>query len=88
MKLVESIWRLEKQNKNSKEIADIAGNMFDQIAKTINLLEKTESSISKSLENISTSKNYIKEGRGSLYSRANQMKELGAKTKIEIDIKE
>ena len=88
MKLVESIWRLEKQNKNSKEIADIAGNMFDQIAKTINLLEKTESSITKSLENISTSKNYIKEGRGSLYSRANQMKELGAKTKIEIDIKE
>ena len=45
MKLVESIWRLEKQNKNSKEIADIAGNMFDQIAKTINLLEKTETSI-------------------------------------------
>ena len=88
MKLVESIWRLEKQNKNSKEIADIAGNMFDQIAKTINLLEKTESSITKSLENISTTKNYIKEGRGSLYSRANQMKELGAKTKIEIDIKE
>ena len=88
MKLVESIWRLEKQNKNSKEIADIAGNMFDQIAKTINLLEKTESSITKSLENISTTKNYIREGRGSLYSRANQMKELGAKTKIEIDIKE
>ena len=25
MKLVESIWRLEKQNKNSKEVADIAG---------------------------------------------------------------
>ena len=88
MKLVESIWRLEKQNKNSKEIADIAGNMFDQKAKTINLLEKTESSITKSLENISTTKNYVKEGRGSLYSRANQMKELGAKTKIEIDIKE
>ena len=40
------------------------------------------------MENIITTKNYIKEGRGSLYSRANQMKELGAKTKIEIDIKE
>tara|TARA_B100000989_G_scaffold298233_1_gene286658 strand:+ start:769 stop:1731 length:963 start_codon:yes stop_codon:yes gene_type:complete len=88
MKLVESIWRLEKQNKNSKEIAAIAGNMFDQIAKTINLLEKTESSINKSFENISMTKNYIKEGKNSLYSRANQMKELGAKTKIEIETKE
>jgi len=88
MKLVESIWRLEKQNKNSKEIADIAGNMFDQIAKTINLLEKTESSINKSFENINMTKNYIKEGKNSLYSKANQMKELGAKTKIEIETKE
>ncbi len=88
MKLVESIWRLEKQNKNSKEIAEIAGNMFDQIAKTINLLEKTESSINKSFENINMTKSYIKEGKNSLYSKANQMKELGAKTKIEIETKE
>ncbi len=88
MKLVESIWRLEKQNKNSKEIAEIAGNMFDQIAKTINLLEKTESSMNKSFENINITKNYIKEGKNSLYSKANQMKELGAKTKIELETKE
>ena len=85
MKLVESIWKLEKQNKNSKEIAEIAGGMFDQITKSINLLEKTENSIQKSLENIVQSKNYIKDGRGSLFSRANKMKELGANTKNELD---
>ena len=39
MKLVESIWRLEKQNKNSKEIADIGGQMIDQIIKSINVIE-------------------------------------------------
>ena len=85
MKLVESIWKLEKQNKNSKEIAEIAGGMFDQIAKSINLLDKTESSIQKSLESITQSKNFIKEGRGSLFSRANKMRELGANTKTKID---
>ena len=85
MKLVESIWKLEKQNKNSKEIAEIAGGMFDQIAKSINLLDKTESSIQKSLESITQSKNYIKEGRGSLFSKANKMRELGANTKTKID---
>lgn len=85
MKLVESIWKLEKQNKNSKEIADIAGSMFDQIVKTINLLDKTASGIEKSLENIDITKKYIADGRGSLFSKANQMKELGAKTKIELN---
>ena len=75
MKLVESIWKLEKQNNNSKEIADIAGGMYDQIAKPINLLDKTHSSLSKSLENVEDTKKYIKDGRGSLFSKANKMKE-------------
>ena len=88
MKLVESIWRLEKQNKNSKEVAEIAGGMFDQIAKTLNLLDKTEASLIKSAENINQTKKYIKDGKGSLLSRANKMKELGAKTKIDLEFKE
>ena len=88
MKLVESIWRLEKQNKNSKEVAEIAGGMFDQIAKTLNLLDKTEASMIKSAENINTTKKYIKDGKGSLLSRANKMRELGAKTKIDLEFKE
>ena len=88
MKLVESIWRLEKQNKNSKEVAEIAGGMFDQIAKTLNLLDKTEANMIKSAENINQTKKYIKDGKGSLLSRANKMKELGAKTKIDLEFKE
>ena len=88
MKLVESIWRLEKQNKNSKEVAEIAGGMFDQIAKTLNLLDKTEASMIRSAENINQTKKYIKDGKGSLLSRANKMKELGAKTKIDLEFKE
>ena len=87
-KLVESIWRLEKQNKNSKEVAEIAGGMFDQIAKTLNLLDKTEASMIKSAENINQTRKYIKDGKGSLLSRANKMKELGAKTKIDLEFKE
>ena len=84
MKLVESIWKLEKQNKNSKEIAELAGGMYDQIAKTINLLDKTHSSLSKSIENIEETKKYIKDGKSSLLIKANKMRELGADTKIKI----
>ena len=88
MKLVESIWKLEKQNKNSKEIAEIAGGMYDQIVKTVNLLDKTGTTISKSLESIEISKNYIMNGRGSLYSKADKMKELGANVKSKLSVKE
>ncbi len=84
MKLVESIWRLEKQNKNSKEIADLAGGMYDQIAKTLNLLNDASSSLNKSIDNIDISKKYMKEGRSSLYFKVNKMRELGAKSKINI----
>ena len=84
MKLVESIWKLEKQNKNSKEIAEIAGGMYDQIAKTINLLNRTHSSLSKSIENIEESKKYIKDGKSSLFIKANKMSELGANNRIKI----
>ena len=40
MKLVESIWRLDKQSKNSNKIAELAGGMYDQIAKSLNLIEE------------------------------------------------
>ena len=88
MKLVESIWKLEKQNKNSKEIAEIAGSMSDQIMKTLNLLDKTGSALIKSNENIDQTKRYILDGKGSLYTKAKRMEELGAKTKVELDFKE
>ena len=58
--------------------------MHDQIAKTINLLDKTKTSLIKSIENIDDSKKFIKDGKSSLLSKANKMKELGANTKTEI----
>ncbi len=85
IKLVENIWKLEKQNTNAKEIAELAGGMFDQIIKSLNLLDKTQSSLEKSLENINLTKNYIQEGKGSLYYKANKMKDLGANTKQKLN---
>ena len=87
MKLVESIWKIENQNKNSNEIAKIAGSMIDQIAKTINLINETSKNLDKSMKNIEDTKKFIKDGNQSLYNKANKMKELGAENKINIDSK-
>ena len=85
MKLVESIWKIENQNKNSKEIAKIAGSMIDQIAKTINLINETSKNLDKSLKNLEDTKKFIHDGNQSLFNKANKMKELGAENKIKIE---
>ena len=84
MESIPHFWIYLKKIKNSKEIAELAGGMYDQIAKTINLLDKTHSSLSKSIENIEETKKYIKDGKSSLFIKANKMRELGADTKIKI----
>jgi len=84
MKLIESIWKLEKQNKNSTEIANLAGQMYDQIIKSVNILEESEKNLLKATDSVSSAKKYIKDGRGSLYNRAEEMRKLGANNKKEL----
>jgi DNA recombination protein RmuC len=86
MKLIESIWKLEKQNKNSTEIANLAGQMYDQIVKSINTLEDSEKNLIKATDSVSNAKKYIKDGRGSLYNKAEEMRKLGANNKKELNI--
>jgi len=86
MKLIESIWKLEKQNKNSTEIANLAGQMYDQIVKSINTLEDSEKNLIKATDGVSNAKKYIKDGRGSLYNKAEEMRKLGANNKKELKI--
>ena len=85
MKLIESIWKLEKQNKNSTEIANLAGQMYDQIIKSINILDDSEKNLMKAVDNVTSAKKFIKDGRGSLYNKAEEMKKLGANSKKELN---
>ena len=59
--------------------------MYDQIAKTINLLDKTSESMNKSINNIDLTKNYIKDGNNSLFKKATKMKDLGVSTNQKIN---
>ena len=85
MKLVESLWRVDKQNRNSTEIANLAGQMYDQIIKSINSLEDSEKNLNKAIDSVSSVKNYIKDGRGSLFNKAEEMRKLGANSNKKLD---
>ena len=59
-------------------------NMSNILILTVIVLITSNESLSKSLENVEDTKKYIQDGRGSLFSKANKMKELGANTKESI----
>ena len=58
--------------------------MYDQIIKSVNILEESEKNLLKATDSVSNAKKYIKDGRGSLYNRAEEMRKLGANNKKEL----
>ncbi len=79
LKTVDSIWKNEKQQKNSLEIAEEAGKMYDKFSNLVEdfvkigeRLDMTKNIYEESMKKLST-------GKGSLISKAEKMKSLGAK---------
>ncbi|MFT6333905.1 MAG: DNA recombination protein RmuC [Saprospiraceae bacterium] len=79
LKTVDSMWRNEKQQKNALEIAEEAGKMYDKFSNLVEdfvkvgeRLDMTKNVYEESMKKLST-------GKGSLISKAEKMKSLGAK---------
>ena len=79
LKTVDSMWKNEKQQKNALEIAEEAGKMYDKFTNLVEdfvkvgeRLDMTKNVYEESMKKLST-------GKGSLISKAEKMKSLGAK---------
>lgn len=79
LKTVDSMWKNEKQQKNALEIAEEAGKMYDKFSNLVEdfvklgeRLDMTKNIYEESMKKLST-------GKGSLISKAEKMKSLGAK---------
>ncbi len=81
LKMVESMWRQENQNKNVLEIAKQSGSLYDKFEG----LYKDLLDLGKRLESTrgfyNSAMNKLSEGQGSLVSKVENIKKLGAKTK-------
>lgn len=79
LRVVESVWRIERQNRNVMRIAEQAGRMHDAFVAFIAELEK----VSRNMQTASTSLDIairkLHTGRGNLVKRALDIKGLGAK---------
>lgn len=80
LKTVQSLWRIENQNTNAQEIAKKAGLLYDKFFVFYQELEGIESDFQKTSERFQKSFSRLKDGKGNLLGRVEELKEMGALT--------
>jgi DNA recombination protein RmuC len=81
LKMVESMWRQEYQNKNAEEIARQSGALYDKFEGLVNDLIELGKRLNSTQEFYKSSMNKITDGKGSIIGRIENIRKLGAKTK-------
>lgn len=85
LKTVASLWRLEKQSKNAKEMAQKAGAMYDKFVLFLDDFQKVGLNIQRAQDAHGEMTKKLSEGKGNLIVRAEELKSLGAKTSKDVD---
>lgn len=85
LKTVSSIWKQEKQTKNAVEIADQASKLYDKFIGFIGDMESIGKKQSDAQDAYNAAMNKLKDGNGNLIRTAQKLKELGVKSKKDID---
>jgi DNA recombination protein RmuC len=78
-RVVESVWRLERQNRNVMKIAEQAGRMHDEFVRFVLELEKVTKQFRSAGEALDSAVSRLHTGRGNLVRRADEIRKLGAK---------
>lgn len=78
LKTIYFIIGLEKQNKNTLQIAEAGANLYDKFVLLLDEYDKLGKYLKQSSESYEKGYNHISTGRGNLVARVNKMKELGS----------
>ena len=78
-RVVESVWRLERQNRNVMKIAEQAGRMHDAFVLFIAELDKATRQVQSAGEVLDSAVKKLHTGKGNLVRRADEIRKLGAK---------
>ncbi len=84
LKMVESMWRQEYQSNNAQLIAQKSGDMYDKFVGLVSDLIDVGNKLKTTQKSYEDAMNKLSAGKGNLVKRAEDLKELGLKTKKEI----
>lgn len=88
LKTVSSLWRQQRQTKNSLEIARQAGALYDKFVGVAQDLDQMDQQVGKLQESLVLMRSRMLDGKGSLANRMEKLKELGAKTSKSLNLNE
>ena len=84
--LIKNIWQKEKQTKNSLEIAAEAGKLYDKFVNFIEEIKNIQKHIDTANKATKGALSKLYDGKGSIISKVENLKELGAKTNKELNL--
>lgn len=87
LKTVSSIWKHEKQTRNAIEIAEQAARLYDKFVGFIEDMEKIGQKQQDAQKAYADAMNKLHEGKGNLIRSTEKLKELGVKSRKDIDKK-
>ncbi|GGU78772.1 DNA recombination protein RmuC [Pseudomonas laurentiana] len=79
LRVIDSLWKQERQSQNAREIAERAGWLYDKFVLFIQDLDELGSRLQQVDKAYAAARNKLCEGRGNLISRSEQLKLLGAR---------
>ncbi|MCP4178377.1 MAG: DNA recombination protein RmuC, partial [bacterium] len=84
LKTIQTIWRYEYQNRNSKDIADRAEKLYDKFCGFIDSLQNIGKHINKAELEYQNALKQLSTGRGNIVTQIENIKKLGLKTRKNI----
>ncbi|MBK8485066.1 MAG: DNA recombination protein RmuC [Saprospiraceae bacterium] len=84
LKLIADLWKREQQSKNAMEIAKQGEKLYEKIIGFLESMEDVGKHINKSQDSYHKAVSQLRDGRGSLIKRAENMKKLGLNSQKEI----
>ena len=80
LRVVEHIWRLDRQNRNAQEIADEAAKMYSKLNSFLQSMDKVGNSLDTAREQYGKAVGQLHSGRGNLLGKVRRLSELGVHT--------
>lgn len=87
LRTINSMWRQEHQNRNAQLIAEYGGHLYDKFCNFIADMEEISAKLSMAQRSHEAAMNKLAVGKGNLVSRAEKLKQLGAKASKQIPTK-
>ncbi len=84
LRTIEGLWRFERQGKNAEEIARQAGELWDQLARTLESIGALGRHLDEARTSFDETMRRLATGRGNLQRRTATLRQLGVKGKREL----